>query len=179
MNSNSARRVLRRKYSARTSFRHRLILAVWALASAGCEEEPRQVVRNERAADRTPAVSAQPKKETGPIIGQRTQKVVSAAPELETGKAKVASTKITAKDPITLVGNAYVSIVGRASMLQIEQAVNLFHANNDRYPKDLAEFMAEIIKANGIALPVLPRYQKYGYDEKEHKLIILEYADRK
>ncbi len=25
----------------------------------------------------------------------------------------------------------------------------------------------------------LPPYQKYGYDEKEHKLIILEYPDRK
>ena len=39
--------------------------------------------------------------------------------------------------------------------------------------------MTEIIKANNIALPVLPYYQEYGYDEKEHKLIILEYPDRK
>ena len=30
-------------------------------------------------------------------------------------------------------------------------------------------------KANNIALPKLPYYQAYGYDEKEHKLIILEY----
>ena len=35
--------------------------------------------------------------------------------------------------------------------------------------------MNEIIKPNNIALPQLPPYQKYGYDENEHKLIILEY----
>jgi hypothetical protein len=39
--------------------------------------------------------------------------------------------------------------------------------------------MAEVIKANNISLPKLPPYQEYTYDEKEHKLIILEYPDRK
>ncbi len=42
-------------------------------------------------------------------------------------------------------------------------------------PRIYDEFMTEIIKPNSIALPQLPPYQKYGYDEKEHKLIILEY----
>ena len=50
---------------------------------------------------------------------------------------------------------------------------------NDRYLKNYAEFMAEIIKANNISLPKLLSYQEYSYDEKEHKLIILEYPDRK
>jgi hypothetical protein len=160
------------KDSARFRLCRVLLPAVWALAMVGCEEEPRQ-------GSPKPAASAPAKKEPGGIIGKRTQKVIEAAPELETGKAKVASTKIKVKDPITLVGNAYVAIVGRSSMLAIEQAVNLFHANNDRYPKDLAEFMAEIIKANNIGLPVLPPYQEYAYDEKEHKLVVLEYPDRK
>ena len=57
--------------------------------------------------------------------------------------------------------------------------MDLYQAENDRYPKDYDEFMDEIIKANNIALPKLPHYQEYGYDEKEHKLIILEYPDRK
>jgi hypothetical protein len=39
--------------------------------------------------------------------------------------------------------------------------------------------MAEVIKANNISLPKLPPYQEYTYDEKEHKLIILEYPVRK
>ena len=57
--------------------------------------------------------------------------------------------------------------------------MNKYRALNDRYPKDFDEFMNEIIKANGISLPKLPPYQKYGYDEKDHKLIILEYQDLK
>src|SRR5262249_32608975 len=95
--------------------------------------------------------------------------------ELRQGGAHVGSTKITAKDYITLQGNAYVSIIGRTSQLQIEHALELYRATNDRYPKDYDEFLNEIIKANNIALPKLPYYQAYGYDEKEHKLIILEY----
>jgi hypothetical protein len=139
-----------------------LILAGCLAASLGCEDEP------------------MPTKGTGSgIIGKRTQKIVNAAPVLEKGNAKVATTKITAKDPITLQGNAYVSIISRTSQLMIEHAIDLYHAQNDRYPKDYDEFITEIIKANNIALPKLPPYQDYGYDEKEHKLIIIEYPDRK
>lgn len=39
--------------------------------------------------------------------------------------------------------------------------------------------MTVIVKPHGISLPQLPPYQKYGYDENEHKLIILEYPDLK
>ena len=77
-------------------------------------------------------------------------------------------------DPITLPGNAYVTTIGRTSILQIEEAMRLYQAMNDRYPKDYDEFMTEIIKANNIALPKLPDDQKYGYDEREHKLIMLQ-----
>ncbi|AMV40817.1 hypothetical protein [Planctomyces sp. SH-PL62] len=87
--------------------------------------------------------------------------------------------KITAKDPITLQGNAYVTMIGQTSILQIQHAMNLYQAANDRFPKNYDEFMAEIIRANNIALPKLPHYQEYGYDEQQHKLVILEYPDRK
>lgn len=120
-----------------------------------------------------------PTKQSGSIIGQRTADIRNAAKELQTEGAQVASTKIVRKDPITIQGNAYVSIIGRTSILSIQQAMDLYHASNDRYPKDFDEFMNEIIKTNNIALPQLPPYQKYGYDEREHKLIILEYTDIK
>jgi len=148
-----------------------LSLAICALA-AGCEEEPRYV------GDK-PNVQAKTKAEPQSIINKRTQDVRNATTELQKGGAKVATTKITAKDYITLQGNAYVTIIGRTSQLKIQHALDLYHAANDRYPKDYDEFMAEIIKANNIALPMLPHYQEYGYDEKEHKLIILEYPARK
>ena len=82
-------------------------------------------------------------------------------------------------DKITGPGNAYVAAIGKTSMLAIQHALDLYHAENDRYPKDYDEFMTVIIKANNIALPKLPPYQEYGYDEKEHKLVILEYKARK
>jgi hypothetical protein len=170
-----------------------LALAACALLAAGCEEERHVAGPNRsRAADAVgvdqgdldrPASKpkAQPKKpaNSGPIIGQRTQDIKDANAELKTGKAQVGSTKIVARDYITLQGNAYVSAIGQLSIGQIKQAVDLWHATNDRYPKDYDEFMNEIIKPNNIALPRLPDYQAYGYDEKEHKLIILEYPDRK
>ena len=155
----------------RTGGRLWLAMAICVLSSVGCEEE--------RHVGEKPAVSAPPKQDSGPIVGQRTQTIRAAEPALKQGDAKVATTKIVAKDPITLQGNAYVSIIGRASQLKIQQALDLFRADKDRYPKDLDEFMTEIIKANNIALPKLPNYQDYAYDEKEHKLIILEYPDRK
>jgi hypothetical protein len=173
---------------SRTNSLSWLGLAVFTLAAAGCEEEVRHVGnRPETRApaqtgiaigiDDQPNAPAQPKAPAQPqfIVGKRTQDIRNARTELQKGEAKVGSTRIVAKDPITLQGNAYVSIIGQASMLNIQHALDLYQAENGRYPKDYDEFMTVIIKANNIALPQLPYYQKYGYDEKEHKLIILEY----
>ena len=167
-----------------------LIVIICSLVAPGCEEETRSVAKRPetRALDQTgisvgldetaraPVQAKPPAKQSGPIIGQRTTDIRNASKELNQGGAQVASTRIVSKDPITLPGNAYVSIVSRSSVLSIQHSMDLYHAANERYPKDLDEFMAEIIKPNGIALPQLPPYQKYSYDETEHKLVILEYA---
>ncbi len=145
-------------------------LTVLVLAG-GCEEE--------RNVGNRPNAKASTTNQPEFIVGKRTQVIKNAAPELQKGGAKVATTKITANDYITLQGNAYVTIIGRTSMMMIEEAMNLYRAEHDRYPKDYNEFMNEIIKANNIALPKLPYYQQYGYDEKEHKLVILEYPELK
>jgi hypothetical protein len=161
----------------------------WLVASclflaSGCKEPMNSNVGRPGAptaesAPSPPPPPAEPEKVShGEILGRRTQDIRPAAPELEKG-AVVAGTAITARDPITLQGNAYVTMIGRTSILQIEHALNLYKATNDRYPANFEEFQNEIIKANNIALPVLPHYQEYGYDEKEHKLVILEYPDRK
>jgi hypothetical protein len=163
----------------------RLGLPLLALAlAAGCEE-PRHARTKPKApadAEQQPApVAAQPAPEVvqpREVLGKRTMVVLDAEAELKKGAAE-GTTKITAKDPITMVGNAYVTQTGRLGVLQIEQTVNLFKAAEDRYPKDHEEFMARIIKENNLALPMLPYYQEYGYHAGEHKLVILEYADRK
>ena len=113
------------------------------------------------------------------IVGKRTQEIRNANAEVNQKGATVGTTRITAKDPITLPGNAYVAIIGQTSILSIQHALDLYRAEHDRYPKDYDEFMSEIIKANNIALPQLPEYQKYGYNATEHKLVILEYEDIK
>jgi hypothetical protein len=166
-----------------------LIIIACSLITPGCEEETRNLGKRPetRALDQTgtsvgldetarvPVQARPPAKQSGPISGQRTTDIRNASKELKQGGAQVASPRIVAKDPITLQGNAYVSIVGRSSVLSIQHSLDLYHATNERYPKDLDEFMTEIIKPNGIALPQLPPYQKYAYDEKEHKLVVLEY----
>jgi hypothetical protein len=149
------------------------ILTILSL-SLGCEEE-RNVGTKAKSQAPAKAAPAQPEF----IVGKRTQVIKNARSEIQKGGATVATTKITAKDPITLPGNAYVTIIGRISIDNMEYALKLYQAEHDRYPKSYDEFMTEIIKANQIALPKLPYYQEYGYDEKEHKLIILEYPDRK
>ena len=152
-----------------------ILLAIIAVAPAGCEEprNPRTLRGNKPA----PAPAPQAEENTT-IIGKRTQDIRESEAEKAKGAVEV-GTKITAKDYITLQGNAYVTIIGQSSILSIQHAMNLFQASNDRYPKDYDEFMAEIIRANNIALPKLPLYQEYGYDEAQHKLIILDYPDRK
>ena len=150
-----------------------LILTLFSMC-LGCEEE-----RNVGGKPKPPAQAKAAAPKDTFIVGRRTQEILDARPELQKGGANVATPKITAKDYITLQGNAYVTAIGQISILSIQHAMDLYHATNDRYPKDYDEFMSEIIKANQIALPVLPYYQKYGYDEKEHKLVILEYPELK
>ncbi|MEW4566900.1 hypothetical protein AB1L88_03445 [Tautonia sp. JC769] len=112
-------------------------------------------------------------------IGQTTDDVRDFDAEMQSGQnIQVSTGKITAKDPITLQGNAYVSIIGQAAVLQIQHAVNLYQALNDRYPADFEEFKREILDANGIRLPQLPAYQEYAYKADTHELVVLEYPDR-
>jgi hypothetical protein len=153
------------------------------LAASGCEE-PRHVNTSgtnppPSAPAPAPAPEPAPTPGHGFIVGQKTQDIRNADTELKSGNAQVASQKITARDPITLQGNAYVVAVGSIAINNIKHNVDIYQADNGRYPRDLKEFMDEIIKKNNIVLPVLPHYQEYAYDANEHKLIVLEYPDRK
>jgi len=124
-----------------------------------------------------PAPAAEPVKPRE-ILNRRTQDIRD--PTVETKKGGVETTpRITAKDPITLSGNAYVTMIGQTSIYNIQHTLDLYQATTGEFPKTRDEFMEKIIKENNIALPVLPFYQEYGYDVPNHKLIILEYPDRK
>jgi hypothetical protein len=151
-----------------------------SLLLPGCADEP--VVTSQNPGDAAQAAAPAPEPppiQRTPIVGAKTTDIRNADTELAKGDSKVADMRITAKDPITLSGNAYVTSIGRISIDHITHAMQLYEATNGHYPETYEEFMKEIIEANNIALPKLPEYQKYAYDEKEHKLIVLEYPDIK
>lgn len=162
-------------------------LAALALTSAACDQPTGPTVPRSRVAPAVGVAAPEPVADPAPapepvqprpILGRTTNDVKDAAVETKAGAVAKAPT-ITAKDPITLPGNAYVSIVGQNSILNIKHAVDLYQADTGEFPKTYAEFMEKIIQPNGIRLPSLPYYQEYGYDAPSHSLIILEYPDRK
>jgi hypothetical protein len=121
-----------------------------------------------------PEEPAKPRK----ILGKKTGDIREAQKEEAKGAQRV-QPRVTGKDPITISGNAYVSIVGRTEILRIKHTLDLYNAEHGRFPKDYQEFMREIINKSGIRLAQLPYYQEYAYDPVKHELIILEYPDRK
>jgi hypothetical protein len=153
------------------------------VAAVGCEE-PRHVnpkklnVETPAEPGPIPQPAPPPERAHGEILGRRTQDIRPSTPEATKGTV-VAESRIVARDPITLSGNAYVVAIGQTSMGNIKHALDLYQAENGHYPANYDEFMTQIIKANNIALPVLPGYQEYFYDEREHKLQVREYPDRK
>lgn len=63
--------------------------------------------------------------------------------------------------------------------LLIDQALNIFNANEGRFPKSHDEFMTQVIAPNNIRLPVLPNGLQYQYDVAGHRLVIVNTADGK
>ena len=105
------------------------------------------------------------------IFGKKTQDVG----EFDANKANqvVSDQKIHATDPISAPLSAYGPMVEGISKTQIKSALELFRANEDRYPRDHVEFMERIIKENNIQLPVLPYKGRYMYDVENHELVVV------
>ncbi len=152
------------------------------LALAGCDDAPPPptpgVTLGPAAAKPAPPAEpakAAPELKPREILNKRTTDIRDVQKEVGSGAAVKAAPRKLGKDPITIAGNAYVSIVGQNSILNIKHGLDLYQAETGSYPKDYNEFMEQIIKKNNIALPTLPYYQEYGYDTPTHSLIILEY----
>src|SRR5262245_3398578 len=71
------------------------------------------------------------------IIGKTTQDIR----QFDANKQNqvVSDQKIHSTDPITAPLSAYGPMIERISSIEITSALNLFHAENERYPKDLDE----------------------------------------
>ena len=113
---------------------------------------------------------AEAKPERKGVLGKTTQEIGVFDPQ---APQRVSDQKIQATDPVTAPLSAYGPLAEKASILAVEQALNLFQATEGRYPKDHAEFMEKIIRANNMRLPVLPNRGEYRYDEKTHALVVV------
>jgi len=115
-------------------------------------------------------LSEQVKKDPNSIIGKKTQDVGEFDPK---ANREVSDGHIHATDPVTAPLSAYGPTVEKIAGLAVENAINVFNAIEDRYPRDHAEFMTRIIKENNIQLPVLPHKAQYQYDVANHKLVVV------
>ena len=86
----------------------------------------------------------------------------------------LADTEVKVTNPITGPLEAYGPLKLQVAELGITQAVEMFRATEGRYPKDHDEFMQKVIKANRIRLPEPNAGQRYQYDVKNHKLVVVQ-----
>ena len=90
------------------------------------------------------------------------------------GDKEVVTPTVVYGNPITSPLRNFEPIKQQISQLGIKKAVDLFHANEGRYPKDHAEFMQRVIKENSIRLPKLGKDFDFEYDVDNHKLLIVK-----
>jgi predicted secreted protein len=113
------------------------------------------------------AVADGEEKKTG-IIGKKTQEVG----EFKEGDEE-ADLQVKSASPLASAG-AYGFAISQISKMTIDKNLQLFHAMNERYPKDHEEFMEKIIKGYNIQLPKLPGGRQYQYDVENHELKVVE-----
>lgn len=90
----------------------------------------------------------------------------------EDGKETVDS-KVKYSNPITAALEAYDPSMQKIAVPRVTQAVEMFRANEGRYPKDYAEFKAKVVDGMGLRLPRLGVGKRYEYDVDQHKLIVV------
>jgi hypothetical protein len=145
-------------------------IGVIGLAGAGCE---------------TSAPAPAPKPAAAPIqtretIRKTTQNVLPLEQALAEGGVR-ADMSIQGQG-LEVAADAYRTSVGKLSVMAVDHKMKLFEAENNRKPKDHAEFMERIIekgKPDGIALPMLPYYQEYAYDPEAKALVVIEFPAKK
>jgi hypothetical protein len=123
------------------------------------------------------SAAAGPKVKIRETIGKTTQDVLKLNDALAQ-KGVLAATNVTSKDYLGAISDVYKTSVPKIVIATIQPLMVQFNLDNNRDP-NYDEFMAQIIKAYNVQLPQLPYYQEYAYDETEHKLVVVEFPDKK
>jgi len=121
-------------------------------------------------AQTTPQPAAQP---TVPAASQEPGKLVDATEALKNPKVVVASTKITAEDPLSASMQAYFSIRAKAQILNFQHQLKISKELNDGKPLSYDQFM-ELVHQLKVDFIALPPWQMIGYDAKAGDLMLLE-----
>ena len=127
-----------------------------------------------------PPAAAPAPVQTRQTIKKTTQNVLELSEAMKQGGVR-ADMSITGQG-LDVAADAYRTSVGKLSIIAVDQKMNFFQAENDRKPKDYAEFMARIIepgKPDGLLLPMLPYYQEYAYDPEAKELVVVEFPAKK
>lgn len=113
--------------------------------------------------------------------GKTTQKVYDLKEELAKGGV-VSDGKVDVSTPGIGAAAAYAPIVGKLGVQKVDMDIQSYYILNEKYPANMQEFLDEIIKVDkpdGVQLPMLPYYQEYAYDVENHKMVVVEYPERK
>ena len=159
------------------------ILCLLLVVSLGCLPSPSENNFSEKPkASTTPGVTAA---EATPreTIGKTTQNVMALSEALQKGGV-LADKNATTSNPLLASAAAYRNSVATIGAMAVDKAIQLRNAQSIRDPKPLTHevFMKEIIKkgsGDGIWLPMLPYYQEYAWDEKNQKLVVVDFPARK
>jgi len=145
------------------------VLALVGLVGAGCE-----------TSQPAPKTGGAAPIQTRQTIRKTTQNVLPLEQALADGGVR-ADMSIQGQG-LEVAADAYRTSVGKLSVMAVDHKMKLFEAENNRKPKDHAEFMERIIekgKPDGIALPMLPYYQEYAYDPEVKELVVIEFPKKK
>ena len=124
-------------------------------------QDDQLVVQNDQQPEAE--LPAQPEQEE-PEQAEDNTVLVQAAPGM-TGKGTNYNTSTNNPMSIITVPVAtYFNVKERLVLQQVDHAMNLYKAENDRRPASHEEYMRKIIQENGIRLPPLPEGHEYVYD---------------
>ena len=124
--------------------------------------------------------TTKPKVQTRKTIGKTTQNVLELKAATEAGGVP-ASMAVTSS-AIGVAADAYRTSVGTMAVLAVEQKMQMHRAQFGKLPENYERFMDDIIgpgKPDGLHLPMLPYYQEYAYDPTSHKLVVVEFPNKK
>ncbi len=126
------------------------------------------------------AETTKPTVQTRKTIGKTTQNVLELKAARQAGGIP-APMAITSSG-IDVAADAYRTSIGKIAVLAVEQKMQMHQAQFGKLPENYASFMDDIIspgKPDGLQLPMLPYYQEYAYDPTSHKLVVVEFQNKK